>query len=139
MSLPICRATLQSILSLGQPEESSQCLQHSEYAKNIYNTVYKVYNEIQSPYLFVDTSCSRDEEGTESGLILLLHLPCKLGTKAEIRASQSAYQAIVDIIKREGVLGLYSGLNSSLLGIAVTNGYVGSFILPYCYPRHLNG
>jgi len=33
------------------------------------------------------------------------------------------YQAVVDIIKREGVLGLYSGLNSSLLGIAVTNGY----------------
>jgi len=36
---------------------------------------------------------------------------------------QSVYQAVVDIIKREGVLGLYSGLNSSLLGIAVTNGY----------------
>lgn len=37
---------------------------------------------------------------------------------------QSVYQAILDIIRREGVLGLYSGLNSSLLGIAVTNGYV---------------
>ena len=37
---------------------------------------------------------------------------------------QSTYQTIIDIIKREGVLGLYSGLNSSLLGIAVTNGYV---------------
>lgn len=33
------------------------------------------------------------------------------------------YQAVVDIIKREGILGLYSGLSSSLLGIAVTNGY----------------
>jgi adenine nucleotide transporter 17 len=33
------------------------------------------------------------------------------------------HQAVLDIIKREGVAGLYSGLNSSLLGIAVTNGY----------------
>jgi len=31
-------------------------------------------------------------------------------------------EAVIDIIKREGVLGLYSGLESSLLGIAVTNG-----------------
>ncbi|EPQ59215.1 mitochondrial carrier [Gloeophyllum trabeum ATCC 11539] len=35
---------------------------------------------------------------------------------------KTTYQAVVDIIKREGVLGLYSGLNSSLLGIAITNG-----------------
>ncbi|KAG5646586.1 hypothetical protein DXG03_002889 [Asterophora parasitica] len=34
----------------------------------------------------------------------------------------SFYQVVIDTIKREGVLGLYSGLNSSLLGIAVTNG-----------------
>lgn len=34
-----------------------------------------------------------------------------------------------DIIKREGVLGLYSGLSSSLLGIAVTNGCVLHFIV----------
>jgi hypothetical protein len=33
------------------------------------------------------------------------------------------HQAVLDIVKREGVAGLYSGLNSSLLGIAVTNGY----------------
>ncbi|SJL01969.1 related to peroxisomal membrane protein PMP47B [Armillaria ostoyae] len=31
-------------------------------------------------------------------------------------------QAVLDILKREGITGLYSGLNSSLLGIAVTNG-----------------
>ena len=37
---------------------------------------------------------------------------------------QSTYEAIIDVIKREGFLGLYSGLNSSLLGIAITNGYV---------------
>jgi hypothetical protein len=36
---------------------------------------------------------------------------------------QSVYQTVLNIIKREGVLGLYSGLSSSLLGIAVTNGY----------------
>lgn len=45
---------------------------------------------------------------------------------------QSLYQAIIDIVKREGVLGLYSGLNSSLLGIAVTNGcvYIESKLTP---------
>jgi len=39
-------------------------------------------------------------------------------------AIQSTYQAVLDIIKREGLVGLYSGLDSSLLGIAVTNGCV---------------
>lgn len=29
----------------------------------------------------------------------------------------------MDVIKSEGIAGLYSGLNSSLMGIAVTNGY----------------
>ena len=37
---------------------------------------------------------------------------------------QTTIEAVLDIIKREGFFGLYSGLNSSLLGIAVTNGYV---------------
>ncbi|TFY81880.1 hypothetical protein EWM64_g2129 [Hericium alpestre] len=36
--------------------------------------------------------------------------------------NKSVYQAVIDIIKREGIVGLYSGLNSSLLGVAVTNG-----------------
>lgn len=35
---------------------------------------------------------------------------------------QTTYQAVKDIVKREGILGLYSGLGSSLWGIAVTNG-----------------
>lgn len=35
---------------------------------------------------------------------------------------KSAFQAVLDIIKREGFVGLYSGLSSSLLAIAVTNG-----------------
>ncbi|EGN93068.1 hypothetical protein SERLA73DRAFT_190233 [Serpula lacrymans var. lacrymans S7.3] len=48
-----------------------------------------------------------------------------LSTRAAVETkneSKPVYQAVLDIIKREGVLGLYSGLNSSLLGIAVTNG-----------------
>ncbi|KXN90252.1 Peroxisomal membrane protein PMP47B [Leucoagaricus sp. SymC.cos] len=48
-----------------------------------------------------------------------------LSTRAAVETkneSKSTFEAIVDIIKREGVLGLYSGLDSSLLGIAVTNG-----------------
>jgi len=48
-----------------------------------------------------------------------------LSTRAAVETKnkpKSTYEAVVDIIKREGVLGLYSGLNSSLLGIAVTNG-----------------
>ncbi|KAH7929489.1 peroxisomal membrane protein PMP47B [Leucogyrophana mollusca] len=48
-----------------------------------------------------------------------------LSTRAAVETkneSKTVAQAIIDIVKREGVLGLYSGLNSSLLGIAVTNG-----------------
>ncbi|KAJ6599092.1 mitochondrial carrier domain-containing protein [Mycena vulgaris] len=48
-----------------------------------------------------------------------------LSTRAAVetkKESKSIYQAVVDIIRREGALGLYSGLSSSLLGIAVTNG-----------------
>ncbi|CCM03343.1 uncharacterized protein FIBRA_05472 [Fibroporia radiculosa] len=47
-----------------------------------------------------------------------------LSTRAavETKEHKSTYEAILDIIRREGFFGLYSGLNSSLLGIAVTNG-----------------
>ncbi|KII94755.1 hypothetical protein PLICRDRAFT_47767 [Plicaturopsis crispa FD-325 SS-3] len=48
-----------------------------------------------------------------------------LSTRAAVetkKESKSTYQAILDIVKREGALGLYSGLSSSLLGIAITNG-----------------
>lgn len=48
-----------------------------------------------------------------------------ISTRAAVETKneqKSTYQAIIDIIKREGVLGLYSGLDSSLLGIAITNG-----------------
>jgi len=48
-----------------------------------------------------------------------------LSTRAAVETkneSKSTFEAIIDIIKREGILGLYSGLDSSLLGIAVTNG-----------------
>ncbi|KIJ70501.1 hypothetical protein HYDPIDRAFT_105242 [Hydnomerulius pinastri MD-312] len=48
-----------------------------------------------------------------------------LSTRAAVETKnddKTVTQAVLDIIKREGVLGLYSGLSSSLLGIAVTNG-----------------
>ncbi|KAI0320780.1 mitochondrial carrier [Amylostereum chailletii] len=48
-----------------------------------------------------------------------------LSTRAAVETrneDKTTYQAVLDIIKREGVTGLYSGLSSSLLGIAVTNG-----------------
>lgn len=41
---------------------------------------------------------------------------------AYIDPEQTTYEAVKDIVKREGVFGLYSGLGSSLWGIAVTNG-----------------
>ncbi|GLB33782.1 putative mitochondrial carrier (TC 2.A.29) family protein [Lyophyllum shimeji] len=48
-----------------------------------------------------------------------------ISTRAAVETKsddKSFCQAVVDIIKHEGILGLYSGLSSSLLGIAVTNG-----------------
>lgn len=48
-----------------------------------------------------------------------------LSTRAAVETkneSKSTYQAVLDVIKREGITGLYGGLNSSLLGIAITNG-----------------
>ena len=59
--------------------------------------------------------------------------------------SQTVYEAVVDIIKREGIHGLYSGLNSSLLGIAVTNGCVlrskppaYNLLHSHCTPTSIN-
>ncbi|EMD40383.1 hypothetical protein CERSUDRAFT_130181 [Gelatoporia subvermispora B] len=48
-----------------------------------------------------------------------------LSTRAAVETKKerkSTYEAVTDIIKREGILGLYDGLHSSLLGVAVTNG-----------------
>ncbi|KAJ3875753.1 mitochondrial carrier domain-containing protein [Lentinula edodes] len=48
-----------------------------------------------------------------------------LSTRAAVKTqseNKSVYQAVMEVLEREGVLGLYSGLSSSLLGIAVTNG-----------------
>ncbi|KAH9833804.1 mitochondrial carrier [Rhodofomes roseus] len=48
-----------------------------------------------------------------------------LSTRAAVEVKKehkSVYEAALSIIKREGIRGLYSGLNSSLLGIAITNG-----------------
>jgi len=56
-----------------------------------------------------------------------------LSTRAAVETTadnQRLHQAIINIIKREGILGLYSGLESSLLGIAITNG-----VYYYVYER----
>lgn len=48
-----------------------------------------------------------------------------LSTRAAVETknhSKTVVQTVLDIIKREGPWGLYSGLSSSLVGIAVTNG-----------------
>ncbi|KAJ3722988.1 peroxisomal membrane protein [Lentinula raphanica] len=48
-----------------------------------------------------------------------------LSTRAAVKTqneNKSVYEAVLEVLEREGILGLYSGLSSSLLGIAVTNG-----------------
>ncbi|EDR12400.1 uncharacterized protein LACBIDRAFT_246468 [Laccaria bicolor S238N-H82] len=58
--------------------------------------------------------------------LIFLSTRAAVETKNESKAfnlfTQSTYQAVLDVIKREGITGLYGGLNSSLLGIAITNG-----------------
>ncbi|KAF7301633.1 Mitochondrial carrier [Mycena indigotica] len=47
-----------------------------------------------------------------------------ISTRAAVETksdNKSVYEVVVDVIKREGLSGMYSGLSSSLLGIAVTN------------------
>ncbi|KAF9009094.1 peroxisomal membrane protein [Cyathus striatus] len=66
--------------------------------------------------------------------LIFLSTRAAVETKNETR---TAYQAVVDIIQREGVLGLYSGLNSSLLGIAITNGFVTCFVISHMGTKFL--
>ena len=53
-----------------------------------------------------------------------------LSTRAQVeskRAHSSTYDAVRRIVQREGVTGLYSGLDSALFGISITN-----FVYYYC-------
>lgn len=53
-----------------------------------------------------------------------------LSTRAQVeskRAHSSTYDAVRRIVQREGITGLYSGLESALFGISVTN-----FVYYYC-------
>lgn len=74
--------------------------------------------EKKVPFIRISTSCR----------VALLHLRrewiYRHGQIAhdDVHVPQTIYQAVLDIIKKEGVLGMYSGLSSSLLGVAVTNG-----------------
>ncbi|KAH7105453.1 mitochondrial carrier [Auriculariales sp. MPI-PUGE-AT-0066] len=57
--------------------------------------------------------------------MLLTYPLVTLSTRAAVETRQderSMKEIVLDIIKREGVSGLYAGVNSSMIGIAVTNG-----------------
>ncbi|KAG6378919.1 peroxisomal membrane protein PMP47B [Boletus reticuloceps] len=67
------------------------------------------------PLVVLSTRAAVDSK--HDNKVLVMH---RLNSCADIR--YTFVQVTLDIIKREGFRGLYSGLSSSLVGIAVTNG-----------------
>lgn len=94
----------------------------------------------QSPSASVPTSAAQQSDniahalaGAGGGLLAMtLTYPLiTLSTRAQVeskRADTSTLAAVRHIINREGVSGLYSGLDSALFGISVTN-----FVYYYWY------
>jgi len=59
-----------------------------------------------------------------------------LSTRAQVesrRAHSTTIDAVRRIVQREGITGLYAGLDSALFGISVTN-----FVYYYCTPPFLS-
>ena len=86
------------------------------------------YSGAGSPLVFLSTRAANETQDKNKVSFLSLQERChhhrpRIATISDT-IFQSTYQAIVDVLRREGLFGLYNGLNSSLLGIAVTNGCV---------------
>ena len=91
-----------------------------------------------SPFLRspVISSCRNTFTHTDSVIHSSSYPLITLSTRAQVeskRAQSSTYDAVRRIVQREGVTGLYSGLDSALFGISVTN-----FVYYYCACSEIN-
>lgn len=71
----------------------------------------------------LDSSPGRSETTRRRGALSSELSPLlRAKTDATMLGPQSSLEAALKLIRREGVVSLYDGLSSSLIGIAVTNG-----------------